>query len=367
MKQPLANKYRPKSLDDLIGQEVVVKTLKNSFNDWHHAYILEGKFGSGKTTVGRIMAAMDNCLEDDKPTLTPCGECDNCKAIFAGKSQDVKELDAASNRGIDDIREIRRESHFAPINSRMKYFLIDESHCLSGQAASAALKFIEEPPTNVRIVLATTDPQLLKDTIHSRCISLNFKSISNIELSNYIEKIAHLENIKISKEAANHISQNSNGSVRNALQNLQKVYNFTGCDEIILEDTHKALGTIDENLFFKLLDCINEIDVPSSMIILGQLITEGRNIDSIIRGLGSHLRKLSLARTCGKKVTELGFTEDEAKKYHHQSQKISPFLIDQMQDWMIDTQKAILVNLDPQQYLEKLIMKSIIHVVRSQK
>jgi len=156
---PFSLKYRPKKLDDVIGQEVVVQTLKNSFSskNLHHAYILEGQFGCGKTTVARIMAAMENC--ESGPTLEPCGKCQNCKEIFNGSSIDIKEIDAASNRGIDDIRDLQKEINFSPINCKSKYIIIDEAHSLTGAAAEAALKMIEEPPPNVRFILCVAGDQ----------------------------------------------------------------------------------------------------------------------------------------------------------------------------------------------------------------
>jgi DNA polymerase III gamma/tau subunit len=729
---PLSIKYRPHKLSDVIGQEVAVQTLTNSFKDksWHHAYILSGNLGCGKTSVSRIMAAMENC--ENGPTLDPCGKCRNCQDIFDGKSFDVKELDAANSRSIDDVREMRKDSQFSPMNSRIKYFIIDEClshdtmidtdtgkiniskivhkklnvkvkslnektgdiefkpiinwfknsgkyvykmifsskghiypseghlisttdgyksvkdlnigdkvlrcgkklsnyqkqflygsllgdssihknisggkiikneckpriscvhgqkqkdyllfkknilknfvktnekeefHCyskkynnnistwrfntitsnsfidiynnvckngkknvtlkwlnnidwcgmafwfmddgscvliktkkessykrfiniathgfskkeclllrkwlktkgiecilildkrcnrygisiggegsniflkniskyipdcmkyklkgfegdifdtslieyesesvieekiiykkvmkyesstydleiqdnhnyfangtlvhnchgLTGAAAEATLKFIEEPPPNVRIILCTTDPQLLKPTIHSRCISLNFSKVNWIDIFNHLINIAKLENISYDEDALKLMAKTSKGSVRNALQNLQSVASFVGKDKIDLEKTQKALGIIDDNAYFDLIDSIIKVDVPSAMIIIDKLIVKGKNVDVLIKGLNGHLRNLLLARLCEKKMADFGFIDDESKRYVHQSKDISPTLVAKMMDGLINVQKAIIVNLEPQYFLEKFAIDSIIDMVKSKK
>jgi len=360
--------YRPKKLSDVVGQEVAVQILTNSFNDksWHHAYLLEGNLGSGKTTIARIMAAMDNC--ENGPTLTPCGECRNCKDIFAGKSLDVREIDAASNRGIDDIRGLKKQSYLAPINSRIKYFIIDECHSLTGQAAESALKFVEEPPANVRIILATTDPQKLKKTIHSRCIRLTFNKISWLNLQKHLGNICKLENIKFDDDALRLISKVANGSVRDALQGLQSANSYVGKDGIIdLKSTEKVLGSINSAVYFDLVANIMNVDVAAAVLTIDKLMVEGKNVETIIDGLTVHLRNLLLSRTCGDKISEFGLVDEEIKRYSNQSQNISPVVISRMMANMIDVQNAISKNLNPQYYLEKYVLDSIIEVVKSKK
>jgi len=360
--------YRPKKLSEVVGQEVPIQILTNSFNDqsWHHAYLLAGNLGSGKTTVARIMAAMDNC--DNGPTLTPCGECRNCKEIFAGKSLDVREIDAASNRGIDDIRDLKKQSYLAPVNSRIKYFIIDEVHSLTGQAAESALKFVEEPPLNVRIILATTDPQKLKNTIHSRCIRLTFNKISWLDLQKHLGNICELEDIKFEDDALRLIAKVAKGSVRDALQGLQSAKSYVGKGNIVdLKSTEKVLGSIDNTVYFDFITNIMNVDVAPAVLTIEKLLVEGKNIETIISGLTEHLRNLLLSRTCGDKISELGLVDEEAKRYSNQSQNISPVVISRMMANMIDVQNAISKNLNPQYYLEKYVLDSIIEVVKSKK
>jgi DNA polymerase-3 subunit gamma/tau len=363
----LSLKYRPKKLSDVIGQPVVTQTLINSWNDknWHHAYLLEGNLGCGKSSVSRIMAAMDNC--EKGPTLEPCGVCKNCTDIFAAKSIDVCELNTADNRGIDDIRELKSKSYLSPVNSRVKYFILNEIQGLTGAAAESALMFIEEPPNNVRILLTTTDPQKIKDTIISRCIRLSFNKISWMDLQKHLQNVCSLEKIECDENASAFIAKTAKGSVRDALQNLQNVSSFVGKNKIKLEDAQKVLGFADQQLYFDLIDNIVKVDCMSSTLTIEKIILQGKNIGNVIETLSEHLRNLLLARTCSTNIVEFGILEDEAKKYIHQASNIVPSVIAQMLAELMDVQRAIILNLNPQHYLEKWVIQAIIQVVKSQK
>lgn len=730
---PYAIKYRPKKLSEVVGQDIVVQTLTNSFNDksWHHAYILEGNLGCGKTTIAKIMAAMENCLEG--PSLEPCGVCKNCKDIFEGKSYDVMEMDAASNRGIDDIREIINQGQYAPITGNKKYFIIDEclgslsrvetidglvmikdlvcekrntlvksynektkkieykpiigwfknsgkdiytlrfetsgrlmaseghlistpfgykkikdlkigdkvnrkseyiseiqkeiiygtllgdggiskskqtgkilkngtcarlhfrhgekqreyldykhkifsnitdqkirkekhigwkeykeietvsfstktssslneiwdnttfnrkkkitkkwidkltwlsiafwymddgsiniretkkkeirrnlsfsTYCfslneqkllqkwfknkkinsyfsfdkrckkyrlnitcdgtdiilkniskyipncmnyklggykktenvdllkfipekleekiyeekllskklyrydkvtydleiadnnnyfvsgtlvhncqsLTNTAAEASLKFIEEPPSNVRIILATTEVESLIPTIQSRCIVLHFNKINWSDIFTHLCMVCKLENLKYTDDALKFISKTAKGSMRNSLQNLQNVVSFCGKNIITLENAQKVLGFVDEILYFNLIEGIINEDVTKCILEIDNLFCKGKNTDSIIKGLSTHLRNLVLARTCKEKMIELGFNEEEYKKYSHQATNMPPTLSLFMMEELISVQQAIAVKLSPQEFLEKMMLKSIIEMVKRKK
>ncbi|MFA5599862.1 MAG: hypothetical protein WDA06_04620 [Phenylobacterium sp.] len=737
-----AAKYRPRKLDDLIGQHVIVRTLKNSFiaKKLHHAYILEGIHGTGKTSTGRIMAATENCL--DGSTLEPCGKCTNCIQIFNGTSVDVREIDAASNRGIDDIRELKKEIYFAPISCKTKYVVLDECldknsrvetsvglipigvivnnkltvdvksynhttgvienkpvtgwfknsgkecfkvksegkgitycsdghlfatptgykklkelsvgdiiyrrgkkisyvqeqvilgsllgdmsiqrnkslnpiyngikkacrcrirmihgekqfdyidfkrdvlksifefnkrdfmhsefvgritkpmrsyssktasclseifnivmddtissprkkvtrkwldkidyigmaiwfgddgstswhntkegmkpsvnfhtqcftryeneiicdwlkekgynnkiyeyakqgrnycqigfdvdssikfikdispylhqsvrykidkmdnlenfnesifkidneimesvveeviteiksigyknvtydievkdnnnyfvsgslvhncHSLTGQAAEAALKMIEEPPPNVRFILSTTEPQSLKPTIHSRCIHLSFCKVGWLDLSAHLKQVCELEKIDFDEDALNLIAKNSSGSVRNCLQNLETVVAFMGKDKIILGETSKVLGAVDESVYFEIFDAINNAKAHDAIKLLDGMFLTGKQIATVINGFSNHLRNLLLFRTCVKAIDEYGFAEDEIKKFSFQASQFSPLVIARLLNLLIDAQFAINTNLNAQIYLEKFIFESIIEVIKDKK
>src|SRR5437870_896942 len=220
--QVIARKWRPQTFDDLVGQQHVTETLKNAIKNDRvaHAYIFSGARGVGKTTAARILAKALNCVKG--PTAQPCGECDSCKDIAAGTSLDVIEIDAASNRGIDQIRELREMVRYAPAASRSKVVILDEAHMLTGEASNALLKTLEEPPDRVIFVMATTQPEDLVDTIRSRSQHFHFRALSFNEIAGRIEEIAAKEGLTIELGALAVISRAAEGSLRDALSLLEQ-------------------------------------------------------------------------------------------------------------------------------------------------
>lgn len=356
----LSVKYRPKNLTDLIGQSVVVTSLTNGFKNktLHHAYIMAGKFGCGKTSAARILAAMENCLEG--PTLTPCGKCQNCQEIFAGKSLDVRELDAASNGSIERIREIAKDIRYSPVNCKVKYLIFDEAHRLTGAAAEASLKMIEEPPEGVRFILATTDPHLLKDTIHSRCITFKFHKVNWNEMYDNLKKVVSAEKIDIEENALKLAARTADGSVRNSLVNLQTLVNFAGNSKITLENAKLVLGAIDEKAFFTLVESALEVNTPKGMQTIEELFKDGCAAGEVMNGYLSHLRNLLLAKTCANDLSSLGFMEEDAARYKHQSKSCNTELILQMMNFLEDVSHGLEHNLDPQTLFEKHLIETII-------
>lgn len=363
---PLSIKYRPKRLIDVIGQDVVVQSLTNAFKEGtlHHAYVFAGFLGSGKTSCARILAAMEN--NDDGPSLEPNPESRNCKEIFDGKSMDVRELDAASNRGVDDIRQISKDIRYAPMSCRVRYVIIDEAQSLTGIAAEAALKMIEEPPPGVRFILATTEPHLIKDTIHSRCISFKFHKISWNLLYEHLQKIAKLEGFEYEPDALKIAARSASGSVRNALQNLQSLVNFCGKQKITLQAAEQSLGWINEKIFFTLLEAIVNIDVFKGYQAIENLLKTGNRCDYIIDGIYSHLRSLLLTRTCPKHLPEFGFSDEDIKRYSLQANLVGVDAVLQMMNFLVDVKRAMIFNIDPQVMLEKFLVDSVIWKKRAE-
>lgn len=357
---PLSIKYRPKKLSEVIGQPVVVKAFENSFKykTLHHAYILAGQFGCGKTTVARIVAAMENCVKG--PTQEPCGTCKNCVEIFAGSSFDVREMDAASNRGVDDIRQLKKEIYQSPLECRTKYIIIDEAHSLTREGAEAALKMIEEPPEKVRFILATTDPHKLKETIHSRCIMWKFNKVGWAELYSHIKNIAQKEGLQFEDSALKICAKASKGSVRNSLQNLQTMMNYVGNGVITVEAAKEALGAVDDKLYFDLMDSIAQCDAAKALYYINHLLMDGKEVGLILNGINTHVSHLLKARILKKDLSQFDFSEEESKRYCEQSDAmVSGKALLSMMKHLREISFGINYNLDPQAELEEFAINAV--------
>jgi len=362
-KDALALKYRPKKLSELVGQDHVVKILTNSLqrDKYHHAYIFAGKFGCGKTSSARIFAAAVN--NPDGPTPDPDLESDLVKRIFEGKHPDVKEIDAAASGSIDGIRELKDQIKYSPMECRYRFVIIDEAHRLSGAAAEAALKMIEEPPAKVIFILATTDPQKLKDTIHSRCLPLRFNKLSWNQSFHHLKKIADAENLDYEDNALKIAARKGRGSARNALQNLQMLMTYSGDGEKITADiARQSLSAIDENKFFDLVDTIVKPDLGEAMRIIDELLSDGRDVGEVLDGLVGHLRNLLIITTCPTTKGLLYLAEDEKKRYLHQKESLPAghavmFVVDSI-DILQDCYRGIHLNLNPQVMMEQFAVRS---------
>ena len=284
----LSRKYRPQSFSEIIGQPHVVSTLINSIesNRIAHGYLLAGVRGVGKTTTARVLSKTLNCQNEDKKD--PCHECQNCIEITESRSLDVIELDGASNRGIDEIREIKETVKYPPISSKYKIFIIDEVHMLTKEAFNALLKTLEEPPANVIFVLATTDSHKIPDTILSRTLKFDFRKIINQEISDHMKSILEKESIDFEDKALDLISFKADGSVRDALSVLDKIISYS--DNIVSYDLVKdALGIIENSVYLTLLDSIFKNDQKRLLSELREVIDSGYSIDNFMSGFNIFL------------------------------------------------------------------------------
>lgn len=358
MKDILALKYRPKKLDDLIGQEVVATSLKNAFKrkNLHHAYLLEGLIGSGKTTTARILAAMENC--SNLQGIDPCGECNNCKSIFSGKSMDIKELDAASNRSVDDIRGIKADINRAGIQCNVRYIIIDEAHSLTREAAESALKMIEEPPDNVRFILCTTDAHKLKESIRSRCIPFKFKAIDWVDIFEHLKNICETEKIEFEEDGLKNIAKSSCGSIRNSLQYLEKVLSYSDGK---IENAHviKSLGVLDENIYFHLFDSISKKNVTKIYQVINKMFSFGENTSQILERLTNHLGNLLLTKTNEDNIDIFNFTDEDIKKYKYQAGCFSQEAIQSIMSILGELHRSIYFNVNAKRSLELFCIKSL--------
>jgi DNA polymerase-3 subunit gamma/tau len=308
--QVIARKWRPQTFSDLVGQSHVTSTLANAIknNRVAHAYIFSGARGVGKTTAARILAKALNCVNG--PTAEPCGECDSCKEIAAGTSLDVIEIDAASNRGIDQIRELREMVRYAPAASRSKVVLLDEAHMLTSEASNALLKTLEEPPDRVIFVMATTEPENLADTIRSRSQHFHFRALTFAEITGRLEEIAKKENLTPEPGALAVIARMAEGSLRDALSLLEQARAYCG-DNISDKEVRELLGVVPEDSLNELVAAIAEGSADRALGLVHTFQKEGRNLQHFCREAIRHMRNLLIARVSGADSDLIAATADQ--------------------------------------------------------
>jgi DNA polymerase-3 subunit gamma/tau len=292
---PLNRKYRPQSFDseELVGQEHIVRTLKNAIrsNRIAPAYLFCGPRGTGKTSTARILAKAVNCLDPD-PDKRPCNHCDACVAINSGATPDVIEIDAASNRGIDDIRDLRDRVKYAPTQLRTKFYIIDEAHQITGAAANAFLKTLEEPPAHTRFILATTDPEELLPTIISRCQRFDFRRHTPEGIAARIGALAEREGIKLSADALTLIAQLAHGSMRDPIGLLDQLANYQSATaaELSADDVRELVGISHSEVAVRVLVAISEADAKSALATINEAVNAGQDPRQLNRQIVSLIR-----------------------------------------------------------------------------
>lgn len=296
MYKALYRKYRPKTFDEICGQEAVVTSLKNQVknNEISHAYIFQGTRGTGKTSAAKILSRAVNCLHPVDGN--PCNECENCKSILNESSLDVVEMDAASNNGVDDIRELKEKVIYPPQSLKYKVYIIDEVHMLSKGAFNALLKILEEPPRHLIFILATTEIEKIPATILSRSQKYNFKRISIEEISENLKKIAELEGKSCDDEVFTLIAKSSDGAMRDALSVLDQLLTKNKY-HIKLEDAMEVLGISSSELLFNLSKALIEKNVNESLLAIDEIYKEGVDFNTLSSQILSHFRDLLMVKT----------------------------------------------------------------------
>ena len=356
--QVIARKWRPQTFDDLVGQQHVTETLKNAIKNDRvaHAYIFSGARGVGKTTAARILAKALNCVKG--PTPNPCGECDSCKEIAAGTSLDVIEIDAASNRGIDQIRELREMVRYAPAASRSKVVILDEAHMLTGEASNALLKTLEEPPDRVIFVMATTQPEDLVDTIRSRSQHFHFRALTFAEIAGRLEEIAKKENLKIEPGAMAVIARMAEGSLRDALSLLEQARAYCG-DAIPDKEVRELLGVVPEDALEELIQAIAEGSADRALGLVHTFQKEGRNLQHFCREAIRHMRNLLIARTCGAESDLIAATPDQRPALAKAASLFSEEDLTRFFQILLQTDDDLRRKPDPRVHLEMGLLRLI--------
>ena len=295
---PLYRKYRPKNLQEVVGQEHIKQALTNAIklNKITHAYLFTGPRGTGKTSVARILAKSLNCKEG--PTLTPCEKCPSCIDIKNSNPMDVIEIDAASNRKVEDAQNILEKIQYIPVNGKYKIYIIDEVHMLTNHAFNALLKTLEEPPENVIFILATTEPQKVLETITSRCQRFDFRRITTDDIIAHLEKIAGLEKIKIDDEALFTIAKNAAGGMRDSLALLDQISVLDSAKKITAEDINKLLGRLSFDSLNNLSEKIVQSKPQEAIELLEKIYNSGNEPTQILINLMEYFKNLLIVKNC---------------------------------------------------------------------
>jgi len=321
----LYRKYRPQTFAEIIGQEHIVQTLTNAISSGmiSHAYLFSGPRGSGKTSMARLLAKAVNCQNRKENQFEPCNKCSSCLEVMGGRALDLIEIDAASHRGIDEIRELREGIKFTPTKSKYKVFIIDESHQLTREAANALLKTLEEPPSYAIFVLATTEIYKMIPTIISRCQRFDFRKLTVLEIIKRLEILSEKEKVKIEKPALELIALNSGGSIRDGEGLLDQILTFAGTkDEIKAGDIKDLLGLVEIELVAKFCDFISEKKAAEAINFLNEIADRGSDLQEFAKILINYLRQALILKIVGSETANpivTGLTKEELQKLEEQA------------------------------------------------
>jgi DNA polymerase III subunit gamma/tau len=354
----IARKYRPQTFREIVGQQHVTRTLANAIESGRvaHAYIFSGVRGVGKTTSARILAKALNCVKG--PTAEPDNTCPACLEISAGTSLDVLEIDAASNRGIDQIRELREMVRYAPASSRYKVVILDEAHQLTDEASNALLKTLEEPPERVVFILATTRAEDLVETIKSRAQLFQFRALTFQEIATEIERIAAAENLTIEPGAVAVLARAAEGSLRDGLSLLEQAISYGG-EAITDAQVRELLGVVAEDLLDKLIEAIAAQSAEQAFSLIHRLICDGQNLQHFCREAIRHVRNLLVTRVCGADSDLVAATGEERPRLTQQSAQFSEEDLTRFFNILLATDDDLRRKPDPRLHLELGLLRLI--------
>lgn len=321
----LYRKFRPQTFDGVIGQEHIVRTLKNQMKTGRvsHAYLFCGTRGTGKTSTAKIFARAINCLHPTEEG-EPCNQCDVCQDILAGRSVNVIEIDAASNNSVDNIREIREEVKYPPTQGRFKVYIIDEVHMLSNSAFNALLKTLEEPPAHVIFILATTDPQKVPATILSRVQRFDFRRITTETIAETLMGYLQEEGQKVTPEAVRYVAHLGDGSMRDSLSILDQCLAFFSGEEVTLEKVLDIMGAVDQTIFFEMTEALAQKNAKKAMTLVEDMMLSGRDVKQFVTEMLQHLRNLLIAATIPDVKQILDLSQEDGERLQAAAKILSP-------------------------------------------
>ena len=352
-----ARKWRPRTFNEVVGQEHIVGTLCRAIEKDRvaHAYIFTGTRGVGKTTIARILARALNC--EKGPTATPCGECATCKEILSGQGFDVMEIDGASNNSVDDIRELRDNIGYSTMAAKHRVVVIDEVHMLSKSAFNAFLKTLEEPPPGVIFILATTEPEKIPATIHSRCQRYDFRRVSTERIAAHLAKICEAEGVSFEKAALTLVARKAEGSVRDSLSLLDQVCSFCG-DNLSEKGVREVLGLVGTDVYRALMKNIREKNQVPALEIVQKTLFDGYDLHEFIMGLQEHIRNLLFARIPGAlEARGIDIEAEEAKTFADEAKDYAEPDLLRMSEIVKKVQNELKRSVCPQFMVEVMVLK----------
>ena len=362
--QVLARKYRPQRFSDVIGQDHVTHTLKNAIEQQRiaHGYIFSGHRGIGKTTIARILAMALNCRSTDRPTPEPCGHCDSCLEIRAGNAVDVIEIDAATNRGIDEIRELRDAARYRPARDRYKIYILDEAHQITDAAFNALLKTLEEPPPHIIFMMATTQPEDIPQTIRSRCQNFNFHAVRFDDIVGQLRAIAQKEGIRADDDALAVLAEAGDGSMRDALSIMDQAIACCG-EKLSAEVVLGLVGSVGSEVMENLMGAVARSSSEDALRMLDKLMTEGQNPAHFARQLIRFLRNALVAKVSGPDSPVLQISADERQRVGRIAEQFSEEDLARFLQIMLRTYGELSYRQEQRFHLELGVLK-LVHAQR---